>query len=98
MTLASPEPNEQHLLSVRYVAQSVCCIPTTDPDQWGVFIGGAASRKLVGIISSEEMVAYLRKHWADNIAQHTARTLERNTPAVKVSTAELDDILADLTL
>ena len=99
MTCADlPAPNEQALQSVKYVAQPVCCVPTTDPDQWGVFVGGQAKRELVGIMTTDQMLTHLRTGWQDRVVRHNAATQLRNTPAVKVSTAELDDILADLTL
>jgi len=94
MTPDFPAPTEQALLSCRYIADARCIIPTSDPDLWGVFVGFSAERKLVGILTTEELLASFHTDW-------TAAVVRYNTPrpvrVPTVSTAALDDILADLT-
>ena len=91
----TPEPNEQHLLSVRYVSSPYCCIPTTDPDRWGVFIGGKASRDFLGLMTTEELLTFLRESWEEQRIQYNKR---QSAVREKLSSTDLADILSNLEL
>lgn len=91
-------PIAQNLSSVRYVADAVYPIPTTDPDLWGVCAGKGFSCELVGIMTTEEMLEFFRQHWIAAVQRHNAVVAEHHTPTPTVSSLELDDILADLSL
>ena len=97
---ASPtvSPTEQSLTSTRYVASAVCVIPTSDPDLWGVFVGFHAARRLLGIMTTEEMLAHFRQSWLYEVENYNTNQAAELRVVPKVSSVELDDILADLSL